>query len=109
MVPTEAGAQARVPSRPREAELGPDGVPQMQLPGERGRYCHFSQQCEWTGANRDGTAEHSAADLRERSAEVAALRGVVLGMKGKWIPGGESGFKHEVLGPQCVLESSEAW
>ena len=26
-------------------------------------------------------------------------------MKGKWIPGGESGFKLEVLGPQCVLES----
>lgn len=33
---------------------------------------------------------------------MAALRGVVLGMKGKWIPHGESGFKHEVLGPLCI-------
>lgn len=64
---TEAGAQARVPSRPREAELGPDvGVPQMQLPGERGRYCHFSQQCEWTEQTEMALLSTPRPNLRER-------------------------------------------
>lgn len=68
-------------------------------------YWHFSQQYESTEQTEMALLSIPGPNLREHQRKWAAPREVVLGMKGKWIPGGESGFKLEVLGPQCVLES----